>query len=130
MNPTGDFEGVGVFQVVLYLSLTYWLTAWFWRSIGKWRSQFNRFSDYIVSGQIDNLLTVFKVIFAKMLKPRFCKQHNKDLKQNPLAPSLMAYRSTSQPLEFIADCNGSHFSIFSSQGQLNPTSMTFLAELE
>ena len=62
--------------------------------------------------------------FAKiLLKPRFRKQHNKDLEQNHLTPSLIAYRSTSQPLDFIGDFNGNyllilwpcHFSIFSSQ---------------
>ena len=56
---------------------------------------------------IDSLLTSFKVVFAKMLlKPIFHKQRNKDLEQNPLAPTLMAYRSTSQPLDFIAEFNG------------------------
>ena len=73
-----------------------------------------------------------------MLKPRFCKQHKKNLEQYPLAPFLMAYISTSQPLEFIADINGKHllilcsyhFSIFSSQEQVNSISITFLAELE
>ena len=68
--------------------------------------------------------TVLKVFFAKtLLKPRFRKQHNQDLEQNHLAPSLMAYRSTSQPLDFIGDFNDNyllilwprHFSIFSSQ---------------
>ena len=59
----------------------------------------------------DSLHTVFKVFLAKMLlKPRFHKQHNKDLEQNPLAPTLMAYRSTSQPLDFIADFNGKYLS--------------------
>ena len=58
---------------------------------------------------IHNLLTVFKVFYAKiLLKYRFCKQHNKDLKQNPLASTWMAYRSTSQPLEFIANFNGKY----------------------
>ena len=58
---------------------------------------------------IDDLLTVFKGFFAKMLKPRFRKQHSKDLEQNPLALTSMAYRSTSQPLEFIADFNNGKY---------------------
>ena len=88
---------------------------------------------------IDSLLTVFKVFFAMMLlKPRFRKQNNKDLEQNALGPTSMAYSSTSQPLEFIVDFHGKyllilwlcHFSIFSSKGQANSISITFLAGLE
>ena len=97
--------------------------------------------DYVCAGQPDTnrgfywqLLTVFQVFFGKMLlKPRFCKQHNKDLEQNPLAPTSTAYTSTSQTLKFIADFNGKyllilwscHFSIFSSQGQVNSVTITF-----
>ena len=40
----------------------------------------------------ENLLAVFKVFFARvLLKPRFRKQHNKDLEQHLLAPTSMAY---------------------------------------
>ena len=58
---------------------------------------------------IHNLLTVFNVFYAKIsLKYRFWKQHNKDLEQNPLTSTWMAYRPTSQPLEFIVDFNGKY----------------------
>ena len=55
-----------------------------------------------------------------------------------IAPTSMAYRSTSKPLDFIPDFNGKYllmlwsyyFSIFYSQRQVNSISITFLAESE
>ena len=148
MKPTGDFEGVGEFgklMFILALGIDGLLDS---GRIILVRGEFSSTdcqatlslaSQIEKEDSIDSLLTVFNVFFAEMLlKPRFHKQHNRDLEQNPLAPTSMAYRSTSQPLEFIADFNGKyllilwscHFSIFSSQGQVNSISITFLAELE
>ena len=88
---------------------------------------------------IVSLITVFQDFLTKMLlKPWFHKQHNKDLEQNHLASTSMAYRPTSQPLDFIAHFNGKYlltlwscdFSIFSSQGQVNSIRIIFLDELE
>ena len=137
-----------VWQAVLCLCFRYcWWVAWFWRIVLV-RREFNS-TDYqatlsLVSqiqkeDSIGTLLAVFQGFSAKMfLKPRFSKKHDRDLEQNPPAPTSMVYRSTSEPLDFIADFNGKyslvlwscHFSIFSSQGQVNSISITFLAELE
>ena len=47
----------------------------------------------------------FSIFFTTILKPRIHKQQSKDLKQNPLAPTSMAYRSTLRHLKFITDFN-------------------------
>ena len=74
-----------------------------------WQATLSLPSQIQNEDSIDSLLTVLKVFFAKMLlKARFCKQHNKNLEQNLQAPTYMACRSTSQPLDFIADFSGKY----------------------
>ena len=145
MKPSGDFEGVGEFGKLLFIlaldigGLCDSGVVILVRGVFNPLDFQNTFRQTYKKDFIDSLLTVFKVFFAKMLfKPRFRKQHNKDLEQNPLAHTLMTYRSTSQPLDFITDFNGKcllilwscNFSIFSFQGQVNSISITFLAEFE
>ena len=148
MKPTGDFGRVREFGKLFFI---FALGIDGLNDSGGWvlgRGAFNSTDCQATlslanqiqkEDSIDILLTVFKVFLAKMLlKPRFRKQHNKGLEQDPLAPTSMVYRSTSQPLYFIADFNGKYllilwscyFSIFSSQGQINSIIITFLAKLE
>ena len=113
MKPTCDFEGVGeVFKLffILALSINGLLDSGGGVLV---RGEFNSTDCQIQKeDSIDNLLLVFKVFYAKMLmKTMFCKQHNKDLEDNPLAPTSMAYRSTSQSLKLIADFNGKYLLI-------------------
>ena len=116
MKPTGDFEIVGEFVKLIFilgLGIDGLLDS---GQVVLLRREFNSTDCQTTlpltshtqnEDSIDSSLTSFKVVFAKMLfKPIFHKQRNKDLEQNPLAPTLMAYRSTSQPLDFIADFNG------------------------
>ena len=46
-----------------------------------------------------NFLIVF--LIRVLLKPSFLKQHKTDLEQYPLAPTIIAKRSTYQPLDSI-----------------------------
>ena len=121
MKPSCDFEGVGeIFKLffILALSINGLLDSGGGVLV---RGEFNSTdcqttlslaSQIQKEDSIDNLLLVFKVFYAKMLiKPVFCKQHNKELEDNPLAPTSMPYRSTFQSLKLIADVNGKYFLI-------------------
>ena len=146
-KPTDGFEGAGEFDKLFFI-LTLGIEALpDFGGVDLFRGEFNSTdcqNTLSLASQIQKLRIPlfphsFQSFFTRvLLTPRFCKQHNKDLEQYPLAPTLMAYISTSQPLEFITDINGKyllilcsyHFSIFSSQEQVNSISITFLAELE
>ena len=116
MKPTGDFERVGEFGKLIFilaLGIDGLLDSGGAVLVrGKFNSTdcqttLSLASQIQKEDSIDSLLTVFKVFFAKMLlRLRLRKQHIRDLEQNPLAPTSMAYRSTPQPLDFIADFNG------------------------
>ena len=136
MKSTGDFDGVGEFFRLFFILA--WSIIGLLHSGGGVlvRGKFNSTDHQTMlsltsqiqkEDSIHNLLTVFNVFYAKIsLKYRFCKQHNKDLEQNPLTSTWMAYRPTSQPLEFIVDFNGKyilmlwscHFFKLTSQGQV------------
>ena len=112
MKPTGGFEGAGEFFKLFFifaLSINALLD-----SGGEvfGRQDFNSADCHTIlslasqiqkEDSIANLL-IFFFFFCRNLGS--ANNTNKDLEQNPLAPTLMAYRSTSQPLEFVADFNG------------------------
>ena len=110
MKPTGGFEGAGEF-LKLFFIFALRINALL-DSGGEvfGRQDFNSADCHTIlslasqiqkEDSVDNLLFFF---FCRNLG--YANNTNKDLEQNPLAPTLMAYRSTSQPLEFIADFNG------------------------
>ena len=121
MKPAGDFEWVREFDKLFFifaLGIDGLLDSGGW-VLGRVvfnstdsQATLSLASQIQKENSIDSLITVFKFFFAKMLlKPRFCKQHHKDLEQNPLAQTSMAYRSTSQPLDFIVNFNGKYLLI-------------------
>ena len=112
MKPTGGFEGAGEFFKLFFI-FAFSINALL-DSGGEvfGRQDFNSADCHTIlslasqiqkEDSIANLL-IFFFFFCRNLGS--ANNTNKDLEQNPLAPTLMAYRSTSQPLEFVADFNG------------------------
>ena len=101
MKPASDFEGVREFCKLFFtlgVSINGLLDSGGGVLVkGEFNSAdsqttFSLASQIQKEDSINNLFTVFFFFFTKMLKPRIHKQQNKDLKQNPLAPTSMAYR--------------------------------------
>ena len=100
MKPASDFEGVREFCKLFFtlgVSINGLLDSGGGVLVkGEFNSAdsqttFSLASQIQKEDSINNLFTVF-FFFTKMLKPRIHKQQNKYLKQNPLAPTFMAYR--------------------------------------
>ena len=83
-----------------------------------------------------NFLMLF--LIRVLLKPSFLRQHTTDLEQYPLAPTSTSKSSSDPPLDSIVVFKAKyllilvlcHDSMFSSQGHVNSTSITFLRALE